>query len=359
LPVIRYWTQKMTSITSKAVSWTESGLVPDSVIRAGIRRLLEAKRKEIHAGDVEFAAHASNSFVDMMNASPIALVPELANEQHYEVPAEFFAHVMGEHLKYSCGYWPRGVGNLTESEAAALELVVKRAGIEDGMSVLDLGCGWGSLSLWIAEHFPNSKVTGVSNSAVQREFIENKAASLSIENLEVLTCDMNDFSSDKKFDRVVSIEMFEHMRNHGELFRRVSDWLLPDGRFFMHIFCHRTTPYEYKDKGPGDWMSRFFFSGGMMPSAELPLRFPEHLCIDKRWHLNGHHYSRTCEAWLDTMDSKRELIMPVLQKCYGDKDASLWWQRWRMFFMACSELFDYDDGNEWFVGHYLFKKAAG
>lgn len=347
----------MTSITSKAVNWTETGFVPDTVIRAGIRRLLETKRKEIHAGDVEFAANTTNRFVAMMNQSPVALVPELANAQHYEVPAEFFSHVMGDHLKYSCGYWPGNVSNLSEAEAAALELVVERAGIEDGMEILDLGCGWGSLSLWIAEHFPNANVTGVSNSAAQREFIEKKAASLSIENLNIVTCDMNDFAIDTYVDRVVSIEMFEHMRNHGELFRRINKWLVPGGRFFMHVFCHRTTPYEYKDKGPSDWMSRYFFSGGMMPSADLPLRFSEHLNIDQRWHINGKHYSRTCEAWLETMDSRRDLIMPVLTECYGESDASVWWQRWRMFFMACSELFDYDDGNEWYVGHYLFKKA--
>ena len=349
----------MTNITSKAVSWTESGLVPDTVIRAGIRRLLEAKRKEIHAGDIEYAANVTNTFVEMMSSSPIALVPDVANEQHYEVPAEFFAEVMGDNLKYSCGYWPKDVSDLSESECAALELTVKRACIEDGMNVLDLGCGWGSLSLWIAEHFPNAAVTGVSNSNAQREFILRQADARSVENIEILTCDMNDFAIDKKFDRVVSIEMFEHMRNYGELFRRIDSWLAPAGRFFMHIFCHRTTPYEYIDKGPGDWMSRYFFTGGIMPSAGLPLRFAEHLCIDKRGHLNGKHYARTCDAWLASMDSKQDTIMPVLADCYGKQDASKWWQRWRMFFMACSELFDYDEGNEWYVGHYLFKKTRG
>jgi len=348
----------MSNLTSKAVNWTESGLVPDTVIRAGIRRLLENKRKEIHSGDIEFAARTLNQFVDMMNASPIALVPELANEQHYEVPAEFFAEVMGDHLKYSCGYWPKGVSDLSESEAAALELTVERAGIEDGMTILDLGCGWGSLSLWIAEHFPNARVRGVSNSSVQREFIEAQIAARSIENLQIETCDMNEFTTDAAYDRVVSVEMFEHMRNYGELFRRIDQWLAPEGRFFMHIFCHRTTPYEYIDKGPGDWMSRYFFSGGIMPSADLPLRFAENLNIEKRWHVNGTHYSRTCEAWLNSMDSKRATIMPILAKCYGEQDASIWWQRWRMFFMACSELFDYDEGNEWYVGHYRFKKKG-
>jgi cyclopropane-fatty-acyl-phospholipid synthase len=348
----------MSAVTARAVSWTESGLVPDTVIRAGIRRLLESKRKEIHSGDVEFAANALNRFVAMMNASPVALVPDLANEQHYEVPAEFFTHVMGEHMKYSCCYWPNDVKNLSEAETAALEITVRRAEIKDGMRVLDLGCGWGSLSLWIAEHFPNAAVTSVSNSSSQREFILAQAADRGIDNIDVISCDMNDFTTDKCFDRVVSVEMFEHMRNYRELFSRISDWLLPDGKFFMHIFCHRTTPYEYIDNGPSDWMSRHFFSGGIMPSADLPLRFPEHLNIDKRWHWNGQHYAKTCNAWLRKMDASEESIRPVLAACYGEENTSLWWQRWRIFFMACAELFDYDEGNEWYVGHYLFAKAG-
>lgn len=348
----------MSAITAKAVSWTESGLVPDTVIRAGVRRLLESKRKEIHSGDVEHAATTLNRFVAMMNASPIALLPDLANKQHYEVPAEFFAHVMGDHLKYSCCYWPNDVNHLSEAEAAALDVSTKRAGIKDGMRVLDLGCGWGSLSLWIAEQFPNACVTSVSNSTSQREFILKQASERSIQNIDVIACDMNDYATNKRFDRVVSIEMFEHMRNYGELFRRIDECLLPDGQFFMHIFCHRTTPYEYIDKGPSDWMSRHFFSGGIMPSADLPLRFPENLNIDQRWHWNGQHYARTCNAWLDNMDNNEGAIMPIFADCYGDANASLWWQRWRIFFMACAELFDYDEGREWFVGHYLFQKAG-
>ena len=348
----------MSGVTAKAVNWTETGLVPDSVIRAGIRRLLESKRKEIASGNVEVAANTLNRFVAMMNASPIALVPHLANEQHYEVPAEFFTHVMGDHMKYSCCFWPNDVCSLSEAEAAALELTVKRAGIEDGMKVLDLGCGWGSLSLWIAEHFPNASVRSVSNSSAQREFILREASARNIENIDVVTCDMNDFDARDTFDRVVSVEMFEHMRNYGELFRRIDSWLKPDGRFFMHIFCHRSTPYEYIDNGPGDWMSRHFFSGGIMPSADLPLRFADHLVVDKRWHWNGQHYERTSNAWLDKMDASKDDIMPILTDCYGEADASVWWQRWRIFFMACAELFAWDDGNEWYVGHYLLRKGV-
>jgi cyclopropane-fatty-acyl-phospholipid synthase len=347
----------MSTITAKAVSWTETGLLPDPVIRAGIRRLLETKRKEIHSGDIEWAAQTTNDFVAMMNRSPIALVPDLANEQHYEVPAEFFTHVMGEHLKYSCCYRGDDTTTLSAAEEAALDLSVKRSGIEDGMQVLDLGCGWGSLSLWIASKFPNVSVTSVSNSTSQREFILKQASDRSIKNIEVIVCDMNEFDIDKRFDRIVSIEMFEHMRNYAELFRRIDRWLSPNGQFFMHVFCHRTTPYEFIDKGPGDWMSRHFFSGGIMPSADLPLRFAENLSVAKRWHWSGRHYAKTCNAWLENMDREEQPIMKVLADCYGAEDASLWWQRWRVFFMACAELFDYDDGHEWYVGHYLFNKA--
>lgn len=348
----------MTTVTAKAVSWTESGLVPDTVIRAGIRRLLEKKRKEIRSGDLEFAATSSNDFVAMMNASPVALMPDLANEQHYEVPSDFFAAVMGEHLKYSCCYWRDGAKSLSEAEAAALQLTVQRAGVTDGMQILDLGCGWGSLSLWIAKNFPNASVTSVSNSSSQRKFIVESAKRQEIENIEVVTADMNEFSAERQFDRVVSIEMFEHMRNYAELFRRINTWLRPGGQFFMHVFCHKSTPYEFIDKGPGDWMSRYFFSGGIMPSADLPLRFADDLKIEQRWHWSGNHYAKTSNAWLATMDSNEEKVMAALAACYGVEDSRLWWQRWRMFFMACAELFAYDDGNEWFVGHYLFSKKA-
>jgi cyclopropane-fatty-acyl-phospholipid synthase len=348
----------MSGVAARAISWTESGLVPDTVIRSGMRRLLERKLQEISAGNVEVASRTLRQFVAMMRRSPVALVPELANEQHYEVPAAFFNEVLGENRKYSCCHWSGDVGNLNEAEAAALRITVERAGIIDGMKVLDLGCGWGSLSLWVAEHFPNASVTSVSNSQSQRDFIVGEADKRGIRNIDVQVCDMNDFETSDTYDRIVSIEMFEHMRNYDELFRRINGWLVPDGRFFMHIFCHRTTPYEYIDKGPSDWMSRHFFSGGIMPSADLPLLFPEHLNIEKRWQWNGMHYARTCRAWLELMDSRRSVIMPILEDTYGRTDAGRWWMRWRMFFMACEELFRFNKGEEWFVSHYRFKKVG-
>jgi cyclopropane-fatty-acyl-phospholipid synthase len=348
----------MSSVTAKAVDWTETGLVPDSVIRAGIRRLLDRKLKEIHATDVEKAAIIKNRFVQMMGESPIALVPHLANEQHYEVPAAFYSEVLGRNRKYSCCYWPTGVNDLDAAEDAALQVTAERAGIEDGMKVLDLGCGWGSLSLWIAEHFPKASVTSVSNSRSQRDYIVRAAENRGIENIEVHVCDMNDFAAPGTYDRIVSVEMFEHMRNYPELFRRISNWLEPDGRFFMHIFCHRTTPYEYIDRGPSDWMSRHFFSGGIMPSADLPMRIGGDLTVERHWQWNGDHYARTLRAWLDKMDARKGAVMPILEDTYGKDQADRWRMRWRIFFMACEELFACNGGREWYVSHYLLKRVG-
>ena len=348
----------MSSVTAKAVDWTETGLVPDSVIRAGIRRLLDRKLKEIHATDVEKAAIIKNRFVQMMGESPIALVPHLANEQHYEVPAAFYSEVLGRNRKYSCCYWPTGVNDLDAAEDAALQVTAERAGIEDGMKVLDLGCGWGSLSLWIAEHFPKASVTSVSNSRSQRDYIVRAAENRGIENIEVHVCDMNDFAAPGTYDRIVSVEMFEHMRNYPELFRRISNWLEPDGRFFMHIFCHRTTPYEYIDRGPSDWMSRHFFSGGIMPSADLPMRIGGDLSVERHWQWNGDHYARTLRAWLDKMDARKGAVMPILEDTYGKDQADRWRMRWRIFFMACEELFACNGGREWYVSHYLLKRVG-
>jgi cyclopropane-fatty-acyl-phospholipid synthase len=348
----------MSSVTAKAVDWTETGLVPDSVIRAGIRRLLDRKLKEIHVTDVEKAAIIKNRFVQMMGESPIALVPHLANEQHYEVPAAFYSEVLGRNRKYSCCYWPTGVNDLDAAEDAALNVTAERAGIEDGMKVLDLGCGWGSLSLWIAEHFPKASVTSVSNSRSQRDYIVRAAENRGIENIEVHVCDMNDFAAPGTYDRIVSVEMFEHMRNYPELFRRISNWLEPDGRFFMHIFCHRTTPYEYIDRGPSDWMSRHFFSGGIMPSADLPMRIGGDLTVERHWQWNGDHYARTLRAWLDKMDARKGAVMPILEDTYGKDQADRWRMRWRIFFMACEELFACNGGREWYVSHYLLKRVG-
>jgi len=348
----------MSNHATSVMRWTEMGLVPDAAIRAGIRRLLVKRLAEIRAGDVAASSDALNQFVKDMCNSQVAPVPELANEQHYEVPAEFFTEVLGKHHKYSACYWRDGIESLDEAEADALEISCERAGIKNGMDVLELGCGWGSLSLWMAERFPDSKITSVSNSAGQRLFIEGQAHQRKLSNLHVITCDMNDFAAPGTYDRIVSLEMFEHMRNYKELFKRVNSWLKPGGQFFMHIFCHRQCAYAFEDNGPDDWMSRHFFSGGIMPSVDLPLRFQDDLKIRRRWIWDGRHYEKTSNAWLKNMDIHKDKIMPVLERTYGNSDAPKWFMRWRMFFMACAELFAYADGQEWYVGHYLFEKGT-
>ena len=347
----------MTTAANTILEWTERGLVPDSVIRAGIRRLCRQRLKDIHAGDPQTSAEHLEDLVSAMSLAPIAYVPERANEQHYEVPPAFFDEVLGAHRKYSCCYWDDAASaDLDQAEAAALGITCQRAGIEDGQAVLDLGCGWGSLSLWIAERYPACAVTAVSNSALQRRHIERLAAERGLGNLQVLTRDMNVFAAEQRFDRIVSVEMFEHMRNYRELFRRIAGWLKPGGRFFMHIFCHRSCAYEFVDEGPSDWMGRHFFSGGIMPSDDLPLRFQEDLRLLRRDRWNGRHYQRTANAWLENMDRRRDAILPIMAATYGADRAEQWFQRWRIFFMACAELFGLEGGREWYVAHYLFAR---
>jgi cyclopropane-fatty-acyl-phospholipid synthase len=272
------------------------------------------------------------------------------------VPAEFFGLVMGRHRKYSSGYWDSATESLDDAETEALRITCSHAGIENGMKVLDLGCGWGSLSLWIAFYYPGCKVVSVSNSNSQREYIMAQARKRGLDNITVLTCDMNDFDIDQRFDRIVSVEMFEHMRNYPELYRRINGWLEPEGQFFKHIFCHRTCTYEFVDNGPSDWMSRHFFSGGIMPSDDLPLHFQQHLQLKDHWRWDGTHYEKTANAWLANMDQKKSLIMPVLTATYGSGEADKWFMRWRIFFMACAELFGHNHGREWYVSHYLFQR---
>lgn len=332
------------------------GLVPDVAIRTGIRRLLVERLQEIHVDDAETAGLALRAFISSMRAAMVAPLPKLANEQHYELPAAFFTEVLGAHCKYSSCYWPPGVQSLNQAEAEALSVTCARAEIENGMSVLDLGCGWGSLSLWIAEHYPGCRITSVSNSHRQRQHIVAEAERRGLDNIDVLTCDMNVFAAPNTYDRVVSVEMFEHMRNYEVLFGRVDRWLNPGGRFFMHIFCHRLCAYPFEDKGPSDWMGRHFFSGGFMPSADLPLYFQRDLVLQDRWIWDGRHYEKTANAWLANMDACEGAIKALFDETYGAERASQWFMRWRMFFMACAELFGHAGGQEWFVAHYLFSR---
>jgi cyclopropane-fatty-acyl-phospholipid synthase len=312
---------------------------------------------EIQANNPEVSRANLLKFVEHMKASPVALVPELANEQHYEVPAEFFELVMGQHRKYSSCYWNEQTETLDEAESEALRITCEHADIKNRMKILDLGCGWGSLSLWIASHYPDCEVVSVSNSNRQRLFINSQRNARGLDNIKVITADMNTFNTSQQFDRVVSVEMFEHMRNYQELYRRISTWLKPGGLFFKHIFCHRTCAYEFADKGPSDWMSRHFFSGGIMPSDDLPLQFQTHLKLRAQYQWNGTHYEKTANAWLANMDLRKQEIMPLLVNTYGSDNAKKWFQRWRIFFMACAELFGHRKGREWYVSHYVFERA--
>ncbi len=338
-----------------ALNWVEQGLVPDRVVRLGIRRLLKERLAEIGAGDAEASARIAEAFVASLAGSAVALLTEKANEQHYEVPAEFFARVLGPHRKYSCCEWDETTTSLGDAEAGALATTCRRAGLVDGQRILELGCGWGSLSLFMAERFPNSHVTALSNSHSQRVFIEAEASRRGLANLRVVTADFNHFDTDERFDRVVSVEMFEHLRNWPEAFCRVAGWLVPGGRFFMHVFVHRSTPYAFVDRDASDWMSRHFFSGGMMPSDDMALRFQDDLKLVERWRWNGRHYAKTSEAWLANMDANRAALAPLFESVYGAEQAATWWMRWRLFFLSCAELFAYEGGECWRVSHYLFE----
>jgi cyclopropane-fatty-acyl-phospholipid synthase len=347
----------MAITTYTAQQWSEQGLLPDRVIRLGIRRLLTERLIEIQHNNCEAMSEAQYSFVQDMKLAPIALVPDKANDQHYEVPAEFFDLVLGKYKKYSCCYWTGDCASLDDAEKNALIETCTHAKLENGQDILELGCGWGSLSLWMAEKYPGSDITAVSNSSSQRKHIEATAAERGLNNLKVITCDMNDFDIDRQFDRIVSVEMFEHMRNWQAIYKNINRWLKTDGLFFKHIFVNRGVPYLFLDLDESDWMSRHFFSGGMMPSDDLALHFQQHLNLERQWRWQGQHYEKTSNAWLQNMDSNKDAIWPILEATYGIDQAQKWWMRWRMFFMACAELFAYNNGQEWYVSHYLFSKA--
>jgi cyclopropane-fatty-acyl-phospholipid synthase len=327
-------------------------LVPDFLIRQKIRKLNE-ERLSVERG--KYSSEYVEKFIQDLKSLPIAIETKSANEQHYEVPADFFKLCLGEHLKYSCCYWINANDNLNTAEENMLKLTCERADLIDGLSILELGCGWGAISLWMAKTYPNSKITSVSNSESQKEYIYKECETRGITNLEVITADMNVFQTEKKFDRVVSVEMFEHMKNYDILLNKISNWLKDNGKLFVHIFTHKNFSYHFETEGKNDWMGKYFFTGGIMPSHNLLDHFNNDLKIVKNWIVDGTHYHRTAESWLDNMDQNKDKISDIFKLTYG-RNHTKWRVYWRIFFMACSELWKTSNGNEWQVSHYLFKK---
>jgi len=351
------FSRRLLNMLMYAEPFLDRNLVPDFALRQGIRYLLGRRLAEEKAVETAAGENYKSDFVAMLKDSPVALSTDAANSQHYEVPDAFFQIVLGSHLKYSSGYWPHGVTTLDEAEAAMLDLTCRRAAIQNGDSVLELGCGWGSLTLFMAARFPDSRITAVSNSAGQRQYIEQQARARGLHNLTVITADMNNFDTSQKFDRVVSVEMFEHMRNYQTLLRRISGWTNAGGTLFVHIFSHRRYAYTFDTDGPGqNWMAENFFTDGLMPSEDLLLHFQDDFKIQQQWPVNGLHYHKTLEAWLAKHKQHKREILGLFAQTYGPERALARWVAWKIFFLACSELFRTRQGTEWGVSHDRFEK---
>jgi cyclopropane-fatty-acyl-phospholipid synthase len=329
------------------------------VVRAAVRARVARRLRREGRGDVEAQSERFRALVARLRAGQVAVAQDAANAQHYEVPPELFTRVLGPHLKYSCCWFPPGVEDLATAERLMLERTAERARLADGQDVLDLGCGWGSLSLWLAERHPASRILAVSNSAPQREFILARARERGIANLEVVTADVADFDPGRRFDRVVSVEMLEHVKNTHEVLGRVARWLRPDGYCFIHVFTHRTLAFEFQSGTRSDWIGRNFFTGGTMPSDDLLLHMADDLVVADHWRLDGTHYERTALAWAANLEREREAVLPVLERTYGPGQGERWLQRWRFFFLACAGLWGFRGGREFIVSHYLFRPRAG
>ncbi|MDX2086101.1 MAG: cyclopropane-fatty-acyl-phospholipid synthase family protein [Candidatus Melainabacteria bacterium] len=345
-------------------SLLETNRVPDCVIRWGIRRMLAAKIRGETLPSLEQQQERLTAFIQELCQSPIAIETDAANQQHYEVPSQFFQHVLGPRLKYSSGYWAPETKTLAQAEETMLALTCERARVANGQTILDLGCGWGSLSLWLAEKYPQARIVGLSNSKTQRAFIEARAQERGFHNLSIVTANIATLEAlpepfaGLRFDRILSVEMFEHMKNYPRLLAKLAGWMQPEALLFVHIFTHRTLAYHYEDRDGSDWLTRYFFTGGTMPSHDLLLHFQDALQLIHRWAVDGTHYEKTANAWLANMDQQRANVWPLLAQTYGEGAVRRWWVYWRVFFLACAELWGYEKGQQWLVSHYLFKKPS-
>ncbi|WVZ79649.1 hypothetical protein U9M48_027204 [Paspalum notatum var. saurae] len=342
--------------TRSVLAALERNLVPDAVTRRLTRLLLASRLRQGYLPSAPLQLRSLLEFVHSLGEMPIAIETDKAKSQHYELPTAFFKLVLGRNLKYSSCYFTDGSSTLEDAEVAMMQLYCERAKLQDGQSILDVGCGWGSLSLYIAKKYRNCSVTGICNSTTQKAFIEEQCRENELSNVEIIVADISKFEMERSFDRIISIEMFEHMKNYKSLLKKISTWMKEDSLLFVHLFCHKTFPYLFEDSNDDDWITRYFFSGGTMPSANLLLYFQEDVSVVNHWLISGTHYARTSEEWLKRMDKSITSIRPIFEKTYGKESATKWIAYWRTFFIAVAELFGYNNGDEWMVAHYLFRK---
>ena len=344
-------------MSSTIIELAEKRILPDFLIRKGIRNLCKKRLQDEYYKHPGKQQERYQQLIEVLRLSSIAIETNAANEQHYEVPTEFYKLSLGHNLKYSGCNWPAHISNLDQAEDHTLNLYCKRAELSDHMNILELGCGWGSLTIWMAKKFPNSKITAISNSHSQKKHILKRAEQADLKNISIITCDVNELKLEDKYDRCISIEMFEHMRNYKTLLKHISSWLTPQGKLFVQVFCHRYIMYPFETYGDDNWMGKYFFTGGLMPSNDTLLHFQDNLTIDSRWLVDGLGYEKTANAWLDNLDRNYDKILDVFKNNYDDETAKIWVQRWRIFYMSCAELFGYKQGSEWCVSHYRFTNS--